>query len=194
MNRKKGISFGKISFTKPAEKPPEFENDQGFKKFGKESYTAMEEVPDDLEGQEMKNLMGITGFGKKAKSFDIQEMLEQVKKTARQVTQSSKKEAEPSTASSTVTSETVETNDDESSDEELIGPPIPEIVKKPKEGSDDDSDDEEEEDDGDLINKIPSSHEVSMNHGMKAITAIAADPSGARLGKSNTITLRSFKI
>lgn len=32
--------------------------------------------------------------------------------------------------------------------------------------------------------RIPSTHEVTMQHGSRAVLALAADPSGARLGKN----------
>ena len=93
---------------------------------------------------------------------------------------------------------------EESEDDDFIGPPLPssavkesqtkvpdsqkESNKKSRTGdsdSDDDDDDDSEndsdDDDGNLKNKIPCSHEVTMTHGTKAVTAIAADPSGARL-------------
>ena len=59
-------------------------------------------------------------------------------------------------------------------------------TKKAKDGSDSDSDDDDESsDDSDdemsLERRIPKSHEVQLNHGSKAISAMAIDPSGSRL-------------
>lgn len=58
-------------------------------------------------------------------------------------------------------------------------------TKKTKDGDDSDSDDDESSDDSDdemnLERRIPKSHEVQLNHGSKAISAMAIDPSGSRL-------------
>ncbi|XP_053154619.1 WD repeat-containing protein 70 isoform X2 [Hemicordylus capensis] len=66
----------------------------------------------------------------------------------------------------------------EESDDEIIGPPLPPGYK--------DSDDEEEEDsmqeeEEDPVKKIPDSHEITLHHGTKTVTALGLDPSGARL-------------
>lgn len=117
-------------------------------------------------------------------------MMEQVKKTARQITASS-------TTTTTTTEANEEENEDKSSDSEsedddLIGPPVPkpehlESTKGNKVKDDENDSDSENESDNDveqdLTKKIPASHEVCMQHGLKAVTAISADPSGARLGK-----------
>ncbi|GLV32263.1 uncharacterized protein CBL_11780 [Carabus blaptoides fortunei] len=188
MFRGKKITFGKIS----ANFGQNSKNDEpveSFGKFGKVAATPskpveIENLEDDLEHKEMKEIMGISGFGKKAKSFDVEEMLEQVKKTARQVTI-----APPET-------KTDNHSKSESEDEEdLIGPPIPtstdekssdsqENTKsqaKEKHGDESSSDDDSDDEDSNIDKMIPASHEVSMNHGVKAVTAISSDPSGARL-------------
>ena len=59
-------------------------------------------------------------------------------------------------------------------------------TKKAKDGSDSDSDDDDEssddsDDEMNLERRIPKSHEVQLNHGSKAISAMAIDPSGSRL-------------
>lgn len=65
----KKISFGKISkdFGKSAES---IEATGTIGTFGPPK--AIETLADDHETQEMKTVMGISGFGKKAKTFDIQ--------------------------------------------------------------------------------------------------------------------------
>lgn len=80
MNRKKVISFGKISkdFGKSTQtsetSSEETVSEGGFTKFGKQSFQsqAIEDLPDDTESKDLQDLMGISGFGKKAKSFDVQ--------------------------------------------------------------------------------------------------------------------------
>ncbi|XP_012874132.1 PREDICTED: WD repeat-containing protein 70 isoform X2 [Dipodomys ordii] len=100
----------------------------------------------------------------------------------------------------TSSSESEESSD--SSDDELIGPPLPpkvvgessnlteENILGPlppplgEEGDDDDDDDEEEEEDDEEENpvqKIPDSHEITLKHGTKTVSALGLDPSGARL-------------
>ena len=59
-------------------------------------------------------------------------------------------------------------------------------TKKAKDGADSDSDDDDEssddsDDEMNLERRIPKSHEVQLNHGSKAISAMAIDPSGSRL-------------
>ncbi|XP_021365912.1 WD repeat-containing protein 70-like isoform X2 [Mizuhopecten yessoensis] len=62
-------------------------------------------------------------------------------------------------------------------EEDDIGPPLPPGMRG---GGDSDEDDSEEEEES-LISKIPSSHEILLNHGVKPVSALALDPSGARL-------------
>ncbi|CAG9761773.1 unnamed protein product [Ceutorhynchus assimilis] len=125
----------------------------------------IEVLQDDTEAQQVKEVMGITGFGKKAKTFDIKEMMSQVKATAREIT---KKPEEDSP-------------EDSSSDEDLIGPPLPANFNTQK-NSDSDSDSEEDPEDEHFM---PIKNETSMRHGNKAITALTIDPSGARLASGS---------
>ncbi|XP_060546688.1 WD repeat-containing protein 70 isoform X1 [Pantherophis guttatus] len=70
------------------------------------------------------------------------------------------------------------------SDEELIGPPLPPSYKNEEEEEDDDDDDDDEsaqEEDEDPVKKIPDSHEITLHHGTKTVSALGLDPSGARL-------------
>lgn len=151
----------------------------------------IKDIADDIETNSMKEVMGISGFGKKAKSFDVNEMIQVARKNA-------PKAAEPKPAP-----------EPEEEDDEVFGP-VPslmtvqeetktsktskkKVVKSKKSGSDsdddddddDDSDDEENDDDGDddtsVEYRIPASHEVEMHHGTKAVTALASDTAGARL-------------
>lgn len=127
---KKPISFGKISFN--ISKAPEFESENvqnestsGFGTFGRtpiQEQREIEEIADDLENQHVQQVMGIKNFGKKAKNFDIEEMMEQAKKKAQEA---NKKKAEEEKLK-------LEEKADEDvigpmppEDDELIGPPIP---------------------------------------------------------------------
>ncbi|KAH0520577.1 WD repeat-containing protein 70 [Microtus ochrogaster] len=88
----------------------------------------------------------------------------------------------------------------DSSDDELIGPPLPpKTVGEPvhtvdedilgplppplgEEGEDDDDDDlEDEGEEENPVQRIPDSHEITLKHGTKTVSALGLDPSGARL-------------
>ena len=45
----------------------------------------------------------------------------------------------------------------------------------------DEDDDDEEEQEVSMVDKIPRSHEIDLKHGIKPITALCLDPSGARV-------------
>lgn len=196
---------------KPATEASVEASGSGFGTFGKKreenNVKKMEEIKpeDEEETRNMQTLMGITGFGKKAKSFDVQEMLENITKTI-----SSNKAAAPVTDKSS-DEDTESKNDSEESDDDddFIGPPLPSSLsvssdvekkndvekKKKKKKKEEESDDEDEDEDDDdesnteeevtLRDRIPCTHEVSMTHGTKAVIAIAADPSGARLASGS---------
>ncbi|XP_061394535.1 gastrulation defective protein 1 homolog [Musca vetustissima] len=185
------ISFGKINLnlSKPtvAAAGNEEEKEQagpsdggavgGFKKIDKhQMQKQIEDVTEDMEAQRLKEVMGLTGFGRKtAKVFDINEQIAKAKEVAPAPPPSKDEE-------------------DDDDDDEIIGP-LPSMAtgedgsvkskdssKKPTKDSDDDEDDDDDNDeDEDLEKKIPDSHEVKMQHGSKAILALAGDPAGARL-------------
>lgn len=191
----KKITFGKISLSKKIadDAGPEESSSSsaasssGFGVFGKQEskITEMKEIraEDEEESEQLKKIMGMSGFGKKAKSFDVKEMMENISKT---IAKKPKPIEDPVLLASE--SSEPEPADD---DEDVIGPlppepPKPPATKLPTEssGSEDYSSDSESEDSS-IIDKIPCTHEVSMTHGVKAITAIAADPSGARLASGS---------
>lgn len=76
-----------------------------------------------------------------------------------------------------------EEEDESEDDDDLIGPPIPEMMKTKKQSSSESDSSEDEDNESNF--KIPCSHQVSMSHGRKAVTAIAVDPSGARLASGS---------
>nr|CAG4650023.1 EOG090X0364 [Sida crystallina] len=133
--------------------------------------------------QEMESAMGIKGFGKVAKSFDLEAMVAQSKLVAKQRATEVEKVAESS-------------SDD--SDGDVIGPPLPppanapseaastneltkESVKKPAKRDSDSDDDSESEEETDLEKIIPAGLEVNLAHGTKTVSALSVDPAGARL-------------
>ncbi|XP_059772245.1 WD repeat-containing protein 70 isoform X3 [Balaenoptera ricei] len=174
--------------------------------------------------------MGFTGFGKKARTFDLEAMFEQTRRTAversRKTLEAREKEEEmnrekelrrqsedlePTSSSSNVardcsksssrdTSSGESETSSESSDDELIGPPLPlkmaeEPVNHMEEDilgplppplgedveDDDDDDDDDSEEEENPVQKIPDSHEITLKHGTKTVSALGLDPSGARL-------------
>ncbi|XP_063369601.1 gastrulation defective protein 1 homolog [Cydia amplana] len=188
---KKPISFGKISFNiaKAPENANNEENDpdtstSGFGTFGRtpiQEQKEIDEITDDLESQHVQQVMGIKNFGKKAKNFNVEEMLEQARKTAQEV---SKKKLQEEAAKAAAEPE--ETPPDE--DEDIIGPlppsaseTSPPVMSKDGDDSYDELSSSEDEEELSLEKRIPNSHEVEMLHGTKAVVALAVDPSGARL-------------
>ncbi|XP_026153819.1 WD repeat-containing protein 70 isoform X2 [Mastacembelus armatus] len=85
-----------------------------------------------------------------------------------------------------------DSDSDSDSDSELIGPPVP-SQRTAQEVADDDGDDDDDDDDGDdvegtqddsddnPVKKIPATHEITLQHGTKTVSALGLDPSGARL-------------
>ncbi|KAM9820131.1 WD repeat-containing protein 70 [Neosynchiropus ocellatus] len=177
---------------------------------------------DKMSGDgDISSVMGFSGFGKKARTFDLDAIFEQTRRTAIERSQhvlderqkelmrdegetssSSKKQTEKAAASAS----RKRNSDSSSSDSELVGPPAPkpqeeggdeEIVGPPvppgytgsnaqsdddEEDDDDDDDEQDEEDDSDNpVKKIPDTHVITIQHGTKTVSALALDPSGARL-------------
>nr|XP_060490045.1 WD repeat-containing protein 70 [Panthera onca] len=173
--------------------------------------------------------MGFTGFGKKARTFDLEAMFEQTRRTAversRKTLEAREKEEEmnrekelrrqnediePTSSGSNVvrdcsksssrdTSSSESEESSGSSDDELIGPPLPlQMMKEPdnhieedivgplppplyEDAEDDDDDDGDSEEEENPVQKIPDSHEITLKHGTKTVSALGLDPSGARL-------------
>lgn len=192
------ISFGKIKLNvnvppaEPRSNETEAEdakesteasgNGGGFKKMDKEQMIRqIEDVAEDLESQHLKEVMGISGFGRKAaKVFDINEQIEKARVT-RPGMDKKREESKPK-----------EDDQKDEEEEDVIGPLPPAVTtdkeKATKESSkDEDSDDddyssdEDSDDEQSLAKRIPYTHEVQMQHGSRAVLALAGDPSGARL-------------
>ncbi|KAJ9587782.1 hypothetical protein L9F63_018808 [Diploptera punctata] len=146
----------------------------------------IEGAPDiDPENQKMKDVMGFGGFGKKSKQFNVEEMLKQVTKTAKERSRMTVATSVEKLTLHTRTGEEENKDENDSDDDDIIGPPVPkELNEKPRSTNKEtksDSDDDDNDEESNVTNKIPMSHEVSMLHGRKAVVAIAADPAGARL-------------
>ena len=184
-------SFGKIH-NEVTEKP----------KIKNEEDISVETNPD------IAKVMGFSGFGdgKKAKNFDMAQIMEEAKRKAQernftnniQLEQKytdmqkapiqTSQSPEPSRSNEKLPAKPARSKNEgsDSSDEEFVGPPIPvETVKKKANNKDSKQDDDnlsdEEEIEETLDKKIPCSHECKLEHGSKAISALAIDPSGSRL-------------
>ncbi|XP_047540300.1 gastrulation defective protein 1 homolog [Vanessa atalanta] len=201
---KKPISFGKISFNinRTSSHDTCDGSTSGFGTFGRtpiQEQKDIEEIAEDLESQHVQQVMGIKNFGKKAKNFDVEEMMKQAKIAAQEA---NKKKIETIVSGNseektyTVTAAPSLQQEDSNDEDDLIGPPIPsslplkKSVKDKDEGKhdktkgDEDSYDElsgSDDEELTLENRIPNTHEVEMLHGTKAVVAVAVDPSGARL-------------
>ncbi|KAG9488426.1 hypothetical protein GDO78_007955 [Eleutherodactylus coqui] len=144
---------------------------------------------DNPEDANVAATMGFSGFGKKARTFDLEAMFEQTRRTAversRKTFEAREKEVEekpqtspaPRTAASDAGQrkerESSSSDSDDSSDDQLIGPPAPgssseppddEMIGPPLPPGYKDSDEDDDEDDGD-----------------DDVSALGLDPSGARL-------------
>ncbi|KAI4892112.1 hypothetical protein NFI96_017896 [Prochilodus magdalenae] len=181
----------------------------------------------EKSGEDVSSIMGFSGFGKKARTFDLEAIFEQTRRTAiersQRVLDDREKETHrelsggPSTATNQKDKPTSSTSrpqeSDDSSDssdgsdsepigppvppglsaqarggddnDELIGPPLPPGYRGSTADDDDDDDDDDDndtmEDDDDPVKKIPDTHEITLQHGTKTVSALGLDPSGARL-------------
>ena len=132
--------------------------------------------PQDDTDSATREMAAVMGFG----SFGCKKETERSLKDAQRVEVANKK---PDVKVEVYNSDD---DDDESGDEKeddssMIGPPIPANLAKEESEEDDDEGEEEEDESDDPIKKIPLTNEIVLPHGKKAVSALAMDPSGARL-------------
>lgn len=168
MNSKKTITFGKISANlnkSVSEEPVETSSSGGFGTFGKKreenNVKKMDEIKpeDEEETQNMQKMMGIMSFGKKAKSFDVQEMMENITKTINSNKQSVIEKEKPREIVEPKEDKVSDNNDDDKDDDNFIGPPIPSLMLVTSEATKDsnaekktektENDDDDDDDDND---------------------------------------------
>lgn len=138
------------------------------------------------EEEMMRQMMGFSGFGAAEKP-----QVKQFEKVSQQRIEEAKRKDDNNEEKTKN-----QTDSDVDDEEEVIGPLPPgfgqsgneETSKEPEEkGSEEtkqkkDSDEESEDDEEvTLLQKIPRSHEITLKHGTKVISALALDPSGSRL-------------
>lgn len=121
---KQKITFGKIQlkFKKNDEGNSQGEISSGFGTFGEKPKEVPIEIPevDEVEEQ-MSKVMGFSGFGqKKAKNFDVQEMMQKAIENKKNIVNETP----------IVESEKKDDSDEESESEDEIGPPIPNPLKE----------------------------------------------------------------
>uniref|UniRef100_A0A667ZKH6 WD repeat-containing protein 70 n=1 Tax=Myripristis murdjan TaxID=586833 RepID=A0A667ZKH6_9TELE len=155
----------------------------------------------------MASVMGFSGFGKKARTFDLDAIFEQTRRTAIERSQHilgkvfaslldrsdfscRKQESDNSSDSSSDSDSDSELigpsvppqlTAQEDDDDELVGPPLPPGYTGSTAEDDDEEEDVQDEDDDNPVKKIPDTHEITLQHGTKTVSALGLDPSGARL-------------
>uniref|UniRef100_A0A668A8Y7 WD repeat-containing protein 70 n=1 Tax=Myripristis murdjan TaxID=586833 RepID=A0A668A8Y7_9TELE len=134
---------------------------------------------------DMASVMGFSGFGKKARTFDLDAIFEQTRRTAIERSQhilgndsSSDSDSDSELIGPSVPPQLTAQEDD---DDELVGPPLPPGYTGSTAEDDDEEEDVQDEDDDNPVKKIPDTHEITLQHGTKTVSALGLDPSGARL-------------
>lgn len=113
---------------------------------------------------EMSKMMGFSGFGKKARTFDLESLFDHTRRVAAGKFQASLKK---------------DIDNDLLKEENLERPSEKDLIPDSNENKD--VDDDEDEEDFNRYSEIPASHEIELNHGQKSVSALALDPNGARL-------------
>ncbi|VVC93472.1 unnamed protein product [Leptidea sinapis] len=173
----KKISFGKITlnFQKETKDDPSI---SGFGTFGRtpiQEQKEIETIAEDLENQHVHKVMGIKNFGKKAKQFDVEEMVERARKTAQENALQKPAPPDDINAVSVIRPVPKESTHSES-DDELIGPPIPTNLTSKKTSEDKKSGDDSygelsgsDDEDLPLDKQIPYTHEPCENYPIRAL-------------------------
>uniref|UniRef100_A0A672MKF9 WD repeat-containing protein 70 n=1 Tax=Sinocyclocheilus grahami TaxID=75366 RepID=A0A672MKF9_SINGR len=167
---------------------------------------------DSSSDADVSSVMGFSGFGKKARTFDLEAMFEQTRRTAIERSQRiirsffmpvlKRNRLVPSScvcvnrkqdsdvigpplppALGVQTDDDEDEDDEEDDDDDVVGPPLPPGYKHSTADDDDDDEDDDmtDEEDDNPVKKIPDTHEITLQHGSKSVSALALDPSGARL-------------
>uniref|UniRef100_A0A671L7G7 WD repeat-containing protein 70 n=1 Tax=Sinocyclocheilus anshuiensis TaxID=1608454 RepID=A0A671L7G7_9TELE len=159
---------------------------------------------DSSSDADVSSVMGFSGFGKKARTFDLEAMFEQTRRTAIERSQRvlghysiirnrlvpsscvcvNRKQDSDVIGPPLPPALGAQTDEDEEDDDDddVVGPPLPPGYKHSTADDDDDDDDDmTDEEDDNPVKKIPDTHEITLQHGSKSVSALALDPSGARL-------------
>ncbi|CAL4143095.1 unnamed protein product, partial [Meganyctiphanes norvegica] len=181
-------SFGKIG---PAKTQNDIINEAGIEK---------EKEPEKQQEDEMNEMMGFSSFGKKAREFDLDKIVEETRKTALERNRDNlekialnvnkgdneNKEGQAGTPAPNNAGQNADTrknnaqNEDyDDDDEDFVGPPLPPEMLAAR--SEKETEEDEVDDESDDVYKLPITHELLLSHGSKTVSALAVDPSGARL-------------
>ncbi|KAG1683997.1 WD repeat-containing protein 70 [Nymphon striatum] len=142
----------------------------------------------DQSGSDMASTMGFSGFGKQARTFDLEAIFNESRRTAierrKKIEENSQKEK--TNLNNTDDKNKINESTMSEVDDSYIGPPLPttsSIPDRKLEGVDKAEDDDDDDDDSDSESEfyIPASHELILQHGNKMISAIGLDPAGARM-------------
>ncbi|XP_065834723.1 WD repeat-containing protein 70-like [Oscarella lobularis] len=135
---------------------------------------------------DMDAVMGFSGFGgkKSARKFDVEEMFQMTRRTARELMSKGASTGEEDLPTVVITTKRDETRgESETTAEEKED-------DMEKEGMNEEEEDVEDEDmESDLVGaddeevevRIPVSNEAVLNHGSRVVSALSLDPAGARL-------------
>ena len=188
-------SFGKITVEKSptkevdlkAESSDEMAQVMGFSGFGdgkKAKYFDMNKILEESKAHALKrNAESVAKLKQQH-----QELIKNDEKDSERELRDSMPAPVPGNSNKNEEKAASRSSSDSESDDDFVGPPVPGKSKaepnvEEKAGNNDDDDDLEEDDDEEesLDKKIPNSHECKMQHGKRAVSALAIDPSGARL-------------
>jgi WD40 repeat protein len=124
------------------------------------STTILAAMDPDVSNEDaaMRQMLGVTSFGKQKRSANVQIQIDQSKR--KPTTAPPPRALKPSSIDGSAA------EDDE--------------------GDDDDDEDEDDDDDMDDEDEFPTSHEIILKTHQKPITSVTLDPSGARLVSSST--------
>uniref|UniRef100_T1ITA1 Uncharacterized protein n=1 Tax=Strigamia maritima TaxID=126957 RepID=T1ITA1_STRMM len=154
----------------------EFSN-AGYLDESEEKEKKTDEKMDDLTA-----IMGFSGFGngKKAKTFDFDAIFEQTKRTAIEYSKKTldarnEDEHPPETTENDDKNDKADADSALTETDDFIGPPLPPVP-------DIDNDTKISTIVEDYMNEmeIPITHEIELQHGVKAISSLSLDPAGSR--------------
>lgn len=188
-----GFSFGKSSTStshsedlnsNEKEQKAEEGDSAGFGSFGKIQAEPKKNDSSENKG-EVSTSMGFATFGKKSREFDVEKLVEETRKAAlernkvnlEKMKADSSLEAENKISTSFVKGIASNESLDDDDDDDFIGPPLPPGMKDQNLNKEDDSTSDSEEE----AYQLPMSHEMTLDHGTKLVSALAVDPSGSRL-------------
>ncbi|ROL48277.1 WD repeat-containing protein 70 [Anabarilius grahami] len=149
---------------------------------------------DSSNDGDISSVMGFSGFGKKARTFDLEALFEQTRRTAIERSQRALEERQKQEVEESSVSRPVSHTEKPSTSTSRYGDCLMRTssgqrfssltdrccvcVNRKQEA---DSSSSSDSDSDNPVKKIPDTHEITLQHGTKTVSALALDPSGARL-------------